>query len=54
VSGVWLRPVEGADLDALSDQMRDPESVWMAAFTFRGPGRPGCLRCAHGQAQEIA
>jgi hypothetical protein len=37
VSGVSLRPVEDADLDALSGQMRDPESVWMAAFTARDP-----------------
>jgi RimJ/RimL family protein N-acetyltransferase len=37
VSGVSLRPVEDADLDALFDQMRDPESVWMAAFTARHP-----------------
>ena len=35
--GVSLRPVEDADLDALFDQMRDPESVWMAAFTARDP-----------------
>jgi RimJ/RimL family protein N-acetyltransferase len=34
---VALRPVEDADLDALFDQMRDPESVWMAAFIFRDP-----------------
>jgi RimJ/RimL family protein N-acetyltransferase len=37
VSGVSLRPVKDADLDALSGQMRDPESVWMAAFTARDP-----------------
>jgi len=36
VPGVSLRPVEDADLDALFDQMRGPESVWMAAFTARG------------------
>jgi RimJ/RimL family protein N-acetyltransferase len=30
---IALRPVADADLDALFDQMRDPESVWMAAFT---------------------
>jgi RimJ/RimL family protein N-acetyltransferase len=34
---IALRPVADADLDALFDQMRDPESVWMAAFT---PGDP--------------
>ena len=30
---IALRPVTDGDLDALFDQMRDPESVWMAAFT---------------------
>lgn len=34
---VALRPVEDSDLDALFDQMRDPESVQMAAFTARDP-----------------
>jgi len=34
---IALRPVEDADLDALYDQMRDPEAVWMAAFVFRDP-----------------
>lgn len=34
---VTLRPVEDADLDALFSFMRDPESVWMAAFTARDP-----------------
>ena len=34
---VALRPVEDSDLDALFDQMRDPESVWMAAFTAKDP-----------------
>jgi RimJ/RimL family protein N-acetyltransferase len=34
---VALRPVEDADLDELFDQMRDPESVWMAAFTAENP-----------------
>jgi RimJ/RimL family protein N-acetyltransferase len=38
VSVVALRPVEDADLDALFDQHRDPESVWMAAFTADDPG----------------
>ncbi len=33
-----LRPIEDADLDALFDQMRDPESVRMAAFTSADPG----------------
>ena len=34
---VALRRVEDSDLDALFDQMRDPESVQMAAFTARDP-----------------
>ncbi|HEY4096868.1 MAG TPA: GNAT family N-acetyltransferase [Baekduia sp.] len=34
---IALRPVEDADLDALFDQMRDPESVQMAAFTAKDP-----------------
>lgn len=34
---VALRLVEDSDLDALFDQMRDPESVQMAAFTARDP-----------------
>jgi RimJ/RimL family protein N-acetyltransferase len=34
---VALRPVDDADLDALFEQMRDPESVWMAAFTSDDP-----------------
>jgi hypothetical protein len=34
---IALRPVAVADLDALFDQMRDPESVWMAAFTPADP-----------------
>ena len=32
-----LRPVEAADLDAIFEQMRDPESVRMAAFTAEDP-----------------
>lgn len=35
---VALRPVEDSDLDALFSQMRDPESVWMAAFPTEDPG----------------
>jgi RimJ/RimL family protein N-acetyltransferase len=38
VPDVTLRPVEDADLDALFEQMRDPESVRMAAFTVEDPG----------------
>ncbi|MFI9813830.1 GNAT family N-acetyltransferase [Saccharothrix variisporea] len=34
---VALRSVEDADLDALFEQMRDPESVRMAAFTAKDP-----------------
>lgn len=34
---VALRSVEDADLDVLFDQMRDPESVRMAAFTAKDP-----------------
>jgi RimJ/RimL family protein N-acetyltransferase len=34
---VALRPIEDGDLDALFEQMRDPESVWMAAFTAPDP-----------------
>jgi RimJ/RimL family protein N-acetyltransferase len=37
VSVVALRPVEDSDLDALFDQMRDPASVLMAAFTAEDP-----------------
>ncbi len=37
MSVVALRPVEDDDLDALFDQMRDPESVRMAAFTADDP-----------------
>lgn len=37
MADVALREVEDADLDALFDQMRDPESVSMAAFTSRDP-----------------
>jgi RimJ/RimL family protein N-acetyltransferase len=34
---VTLRPIEDADLDTLFEFMRDPESVWMAAFTAENP-----------------
>jgi len=37
MSQVALRPVEVADLDAIFEQMRDPESVRMAAFTPEDP-----------------
>ena len=34
---VALRPVNDSDLDALFEQMRDPESVRMAAFVTENP-----------------
>jgi RimJ/RimL family protein N-acetyltransferase len=34
---VGLRPVEDSDLDAIFEQMRDPASVTMAAFTTEDP-----------------
>lgn len=34
---IALRPVDRADLDILFEQMRDPESVRMAAFTSQNP-----------------
>ena len=34
---VSLRPLVDADLDAIYEQMKDPESVRMAAFTFDDP-----------------
>lgn len=34
---VDLRPIEDSDLDVLFDQMRDPVSVHMAAFTAEDP-----------------
>jgi RimJ/RimL family protein N-acetyltransferase len=37
VADVALRPIDDADLDVLFDQMRDPESVRMAAFTAKDP-----------------
>jgi RimJ/RimL family protein N-acetyltransferase len=37
VTVIKLRPIVDTDLDALFDQMRDPESVWMAAFTADDP-----------------
>jgi len=37
MSEVTLRELEDADLDALFEFMRDPESVWMAAFTHEDP-----------------
>ncbi len=37
MTDVALRPLDDADLDPLFDQMRDPQSVQMAAFTGRDP-----------------
>jgi len=37
MSQLALRPVEAGDLDAIFEQMRDPESVFMAAFTPEDP-----------------
>jgi RimJ/RimL family protein N-acetyltransferase len=37
VAEVALRPIDGCDLDALFEQMRDPESAQMAAFTAGNP-----------------
>ncbi len=37
MASVKLRPIEDVDLDTLFDQMRDPESVQMAAFTAKDP-----------------
>jgi RimJ/RimL family protein N-acetyltransferase len=34
---VTLREVRDGDLDGLFEQMRDPEGVWMAAFTAKNP-----------------
>lgn len=38
MAGVALREIEDGDLDGLFEQMRDAESVRMAAFVFRDPG----------------
>ena len=38
-----LRPVEAADLDAIFEQMRDPESVRVAAFTAEDPSARGAF-----------
>ena len=37
MADVALRPIEDDDLDRLFDMMRDPDSVWMAAFTAENP-----------------
>jgi RimJ/RimL family protein N-acetyltransferase len=43
VAEVALRLIEDADLDALFDQMRDPEAVRMAAFTAKDPDDRGAF-----------
>jgi RimJ/RimL family protein N-acetyltransferase len=40
---VSLRPLEDSDLDAIFEQMKDPESVRMAAFTARDPADHGAF-----------
>ena len=37
VGEVALRPIGDSDLDGLFELMRDPESVWMVAFTAEDP-----------------
>src|SRR5262249_30263018 len=37
MSTVELRPIEDADLDAIFEMQRDPDGVWMAAFTPLDP-----------------
>jgi hypothetical protein len=37
VAEVALRPIDDSDLDVLFEQIRDPESVRMAAFTAENP-----------------
>jgi RimJ/RimL family protein N-acetyltransferase len=37
MADVALRPVADGDLDALFEQMRDPQGIWMAAFTPEDP-----------------
>jgi len=37
MADVALRLIEDGDLDALFEQSRDPEGVWMAAFTPENP-----------------
>jgi len=40
---VALRPVADGDLDALFEQMRDPQGIWMAAFTAEDPDDRGAF-----------
>ena len=43
ISHVVLRPIEPGDLDAIFEQMRDPESVSMAACTADDPNDRGAF-----------
>jgi RimJ/RimL family protein N-acetyltransferase len=43
MSQLVLRSVEAGDLDAIFEQMRDPESVRMAAFTSADPSDRGAF-----------
>jgi RimJ/RimL family protein N-acetyltransferase len=43
MSQIALRPVDISDLDAIFEQMRDPESVRMAAFTPEDPSDRGAF-----------
>jgi RimJ/RimL family protein N-acetyltransferase len=47
VSQFALRPVEVSDFDAIFEQMRDPESVCMAAFTAEDPNDRAAFNAAH-------
>ena len=51
MSVIALRPVEDRDLDALFDQMRDPASVQMAAFSAEHPDDEAAFR-AHMTGQR--
>ena len=43
MSRLALRPVDASDLDAIFEQMRDPESVRLAAFTAEDPNDRGAF-----------
>ncbi|MCW5940835.1 MAG: GNAT family N-acetyltransferase [Fimbriimonadaceae bacterium] len=40
---VRLRPVQDEDLPVFFDQQRDPEAVWMVAFTAKDPSDRGAF-----------
>jgi hypothetical protein len=55
---VSLRPLEDRDLDTIYQQVTDPESVRMAAFTAEDQTDParfstGCRACGPTQASRI-